>query len=348
MSDLRVSLLGPPVVEAGEEPVSLKPRKVLALLAYLAATNSRHTRDTIAELLNPTLGRERARAGFRQCLSLLRASVGEEWIRSDADGVSLEHGVRLWTDLREIKRLWLEGTRADRAGDTALALRLAGEAEALFRGEFLQGFSLRDSAPFEVWQRAEEESCRRDHITLLTRLVALLRSTGDDEGAIGPANRWLNLDPCDETAHRELMRLYAVTGRRSEALHQYERCRETLRREQDSSPDEETEALRRAIQEGKLASRRTTVSIGLPGVRPPGNLRRELTSFVGRERELAAVVDALGQDTVRIVTLTGTGGTGKTRLALEAALASFQRKLIYGRNARTLSVLGRRHPPVSA
>ncbi len=86
-----------------DNAVQLRPRKVLALLAYLAVTLHRHTRDALADLLYPRQGRSRARAGIRQCLSILRGSLGREWIRTEGEAVRLDAGGALWVDVAEVR-----------------------------------------------------------------------------------------------------------------------------------------------------------------------------------------------------------------------------------------------------
>ena len=116
--------------------------------------------------------------------------------------------------------------------------------------------------------------------------------------------RALVVDPLAEPAHRALMRLYAATGRRQQALAQYQLLRQQLDAELAAEPDPETRGLYREL----LAPR-----AGRP--RRSGNLPQPLTSFVGRERERGEIVRLLAR--VRLLTLIGPGGCGKTRLAIE-------------------------------
>lgn len=120
------------------------------------------------------------------------------------------------------------------------------------------------------------------------------------------AMRLLALDPWREEAHRQMMRLLARSGQRSAALAQYETCRRLLAQELGVEPSPETTALYERI---RTAPERRH------------NLPVEVTSFVGREAELAALGRRLADPTCRLVTVVGTGGVGKTRLALQAAAA---------------------------
>jgi predicted ATPase/DNA-binding SARP family transcriptional activator len=284
----------------------VKPRKVLALLAYLAVEPGRHSRDALADLLFPELGRDRARAGVRQCLSTLRRALGGDWVGSDADAVWLEPGEGLWVDAREVTA----------RGATRPRERLEG-LDRLFRGDFLAGFFVRDAAEFESWQRSVEEALRREHARILLDLASShLRSSAPAE-ATECAQRLLAIDPLNEAGHRALMESYALLGRRSEALQQFERCRGLLEAEVGAQPDGQTEALRARIARGEI---RPPGAGAEPDRRAPGhNLPPPPTVFVGRLAEVEAVVDTLARADVRLLTITGPGGTGKTRLALEAA-----------------------------
>ena len=105
----------------------------------------------------------------------------------------------------------------DLAADGA-SLESLREAVALFSGEFLEGFSLRDSPDFDDWQIAEADTLKRELASALRRLVQVLAAGGEYERAVPHARRWLEVDPLHEPAHRELIRLYAWSGDRAAAL----------------------------------------------------------------------------------------------------------------------------------
>jgi predicted ATPase/DNA-binding SARP family transcriptional activator len=331
MFELRAAFLGPPIVTVRGNPIELSPRKVLALFARLAVDAGRLDRDALAQLLYPTLNRERARAGLRQCLSKLCEAIGDEWVGKERNFLWLPDGKGLWIDLREASRLGAGMAEAEKGSDTAALLSKTARAERLFRGEFLSGFFLKDSVEFETWHQEEAHRFRRHHARILERLAVLHEGRGDLEPAISSAEKLLVLDLADEAAHRSLMRLYAAAGRRAEALRQYERCKDVLRRELDAQPDEETEQLRAVIAAGAAGGEAAGEASSFhPAARmeasghgeapeTPHNLRAPPSQLVGRERELTAICEALRSGASRAVTLTGPGGVGKTRLALEAA-----------------------------
>src|SRR5439155_22690586 len=133
------------------------------------------------------------------------------------------------------------------------------------------------------------------------------------EGRIADALAWaqrvLEDEPLHEPAHRFLMSCYARAGRRQDALQQFERLRSELRRRLEAEPD----ALTRALYRGLLASSTADEPT-------PRKLPVQLTSFLGREQELQDVGELLWRE--RMLTLTGAGGAGKTRLAIAAAEAA--------------------------
>jgi non-specific serine/threonine protein kinase len=123
------------------------------------------------------------------------------------------------------------------------------------------------------------------------------------------------------------MRLYALRGARQQALRQYQALRAALRRELDVDPAPESQRLYQAILVGRFGAHagpraQADAPVSAPGdpSAPRHNLPIALTSFIGREREIAEIQRLL--TTTRLLTLAGPGGCGKTRLAIEAAAAT--------------------------
>jgi DNA-binding SARP family transcriptional activator len=293
---LRVSVLGPPVVLADGVPLAVDTRKATALLAYLAVERGVHNRDALAELLWPDYAPDRARAALRRTLSTLRSGLGGRWVTVARDSVSLEGGE---LDLEEFHRLAASGDVADLEA-----------AAALQRGPFLAGFGVRDSTVFDDWQSFRAASLARELGGVLDRLADGCAADGDALRAVEHARRRLALDPLNETAHRRLIVLYGASGERAAALSQYRDCVRILHRDLGVSPTEETTAAYHAVREG-----------GTTAAEPS---RPELTDarahpLVGRERELAALLDAYARVGVegRLAVLDGETGIGKTRLAEE-------------------------------
>ena len=152
------------------------------------------------------------------------------------------------------------------------------KAADLYRGEFLAGFSLSDSPPFEEWMLLQQEHLHGLAVKVLCRLVRCHTLRGEDERALQCARRHVQLEPWREDAHRQVMRLLAAAGQRSAALAQYGACRQILEAELGVEPEQETEAIYRSILDGNEPPPDATL--------PPHNLPVQLTPFVGREAEL--------------------------------------------------------------
>jgi predicted ATPase/DNA-binding SARP family transcriptional activator len=322
MSTIRLSLLGPPRVEREGEPVELDTRKTVALLAYLAVTGQTpggqiHSREALAALLWPELEPQRARANLRRSLSVLRKGLGDEWLVADRETIGIHPHADIWLDVVDFRRL-LSSPQAHghpEAETCPDCLKALAEAVELYRGDFLEGFSLRDSANFDEWQFFQTEGLRQEMAQALERLVHGRSAQGTYEQAIPYGRRWVALDPLHEPAQRELMQLYALAGQRAAALRQYTECARILEAELGIPPAEETTFLYERIRTGPAIGEEPV----RPATRPRHNLPAQTTPFVGREEELEAIRARLHEPTCRLLTLVGPGGVGKTRLALEAA-----------------------------
>lgn len=210
-------------------------RKATALIAYLAVTGQPQARDTIAVMLWPDADTERARGALRRTLSTLRTGLGGDELRTDGLRIALNDGA-IDVDVRRFRAFVADG-------------RLE-EAVAAYTGDFLSGFSLRDSVEFDEWQAAQGEMLRGELASALGRLAL---GTSDVPSAIAHARRWVSIDPLHEPAHRALMRLLAKASDRSAALRQYRECAHLLDRELGVAPLPETTALRDAIERGEEA-----------------------------------------------------------------------------------------------
>src|SRR5262249_52313923 len=131
---------------------------------------------------------------------------------------------------------------------------------------------------------------------------------------VGELEALVRAEPLRERPYGQLMLALYRSGRQAEALEAYHDARSKLVEELGLEPTEELQALYRRI----LNQDRTLIVDAVPHERVP-DLPRPLSSFVGREREVQELLGLLLDDDVRLLTLTGPGGTGKTRLALRAA-----------------------------
>ncbi|MBN1247839.1 MAG: tetratricopeptide repeat protein [Anaerolineae bacterium] len=313
MARLTVRLLGAFQVTLEGEPVDgFRSDKVRALLAYLCvASDGPHRREKLAGLLWPDSSESAARTNLRQALADLRQVIGDDdaappFFHISRQTIQFNQGSNAWVDVAAFAALTARPRTIERLE----------EAVALYRGEFLEGFSLPDSPPFEEWALLQREQSHRLGIAALHDLIETYAERGDLERALQRTWDVLELDPWREQAHRWAMRLMALTGQRAAALAQYETCRGMLAEEFGVDPATETTALYEEIRSGGLG---TAAPIVAPECAAAGELPASLIPFVGRERELEQVTGLLQDPVSRLVTLFGPGGSGKTRLIVEAA-----------------------------
>lgn len=340
MAHLDLYLLGPPRFELDHISLDINRRKAVALLAYLALADPPQSRDSLATLLWPDYDQSRARAALRRTLSVLNTTLAGNWLVADRETVALDHQANLWIDVRVFRRT-VAALQNEQSGRPLSAERLddLSQAVALYRDDFLTGFTLRDSPDFDEWQFFQTESLRRDLAWALERLVHCYTVQGEPDLAIAPARRWLSLDPLNEPAHRALMDLYARTDQRAAALRQYQECVRLLAEELDLAPSAETTALYERIRTGEMERRSgqvqrrgdispspaqsQPVSTGASTSQPDFLVSlplpaRPSTPFVAREQELAQLrqyFEPILTGRSQIVFVTGEAGSGKTALA---------------------------------
>ena len=350
MAGLRMFLLGPPRLERDGVPLQFDTRKIMALAAYVAMAGP-VSRDALMAMLWPELEPSRAQGVLRRNLSLLKKALDGEWLLIDRQEIGADPEADFWLDVSRFRQLIQAGISHGHATEEFCpqCLTEVEEAVALYRGDLMEGLTLRDSVAFDDWQFFEAETLRQEMAAALDRLVRGHLALGSPQAALPHARRRLALDPLHEPAHRQLMALYAQIGQRSAALRQYRECARILDEEMGLAPDAETVALYEQIRAGVPVGEAMLWS--MPG--PPGplaswpagapalarasgpgsqdgrartgaqaavhNLPAQTTPFIGRRQEMADVRARLEDPGCRLLTLLGPGGVGKTRLALRAA-----------------------------
>ena len=321
MPRLQIKLLGAPEVLIDGRDLRTDTRKAIALLAYLVVTGETQSRDALAALLWPDYDQENARSSLRRTLSTLRKALGGDWLTAQRDVVRLDM-TNAWSDAAEFREL-LKARRAHQHDGTALCAECDGmlaRAEELHRGDFMSGFTLRDSLEFEEWQFAQADAFRRDLDGVLAELGRSREASSRLDEAIVFAGRRLRIDHLNEAAHAGLMRLYALAGDRTGALKQYRECLKILSEELGVGPLEETTALYGRIAAGELVGAspsRATPAVVREASEVVGSAELPLT---GRDVELGVLRAVLQSpsDTRRLVVIEGEPGIGKTRLLREA------------------------------
>ncbi|MFO7680398.1 MAG: BTAD domain-containing putative transcriptional regulator [Chloroflexota bacterium] len=304
---LTIRLFGPLAIELAGKPVTdLGTRKAEALLVFLVSQKRPFSREVLADLLWDDRSQPQALANLRSLLSGLMRQL-KPFLLVTRHTVGFNHESDYWLDTAEFSQLLGIGPwRPERpAPASILNLHSLEKAAALFRGDFLEGFYLRDARLFEEWASLERERLQRAADHALQELVSYHLAHGSYEEGIHRADQLLKLNNLSERANRSKMLLLARLGQRNAALKQYETYRRQLAVELDVEPAAETTAVYERIR-SSLANKAHNL--------PPQN-----TPFVGREPELADFQQRLIDPACRLLTLLGPGGMGKTRLALAAA-----------------------------
>jgi len=310
------------VTVEGQPVTDFATNKVRALLVYLALEPARpHSRQSLVGLLWPDVAQEAALTNLRVTLYRLRqtldcaaSGLADMLLTTSRHTVQLNlHALSL--DVQRLDSL-VQSTAThphSSLADCDECLARLAEAVSLYHGDLLAGFSLADAPTFEEWLLVQREMVQQTVLQALHDLATAYEQRGQTELALKYATRQLALDSYRETAHCQVMRVLAYAGQRVAALAQYETCRRILAEDLGVEPAPETHALYERIRDGNVRP----ASLVAPFA--PHNLPTQLTPLIGRERDLTSLNTLLCQLDVRLLTLVGAGGMGKTRLALETA-----------------------------
>ena len=314
---VRVRLLGDFSVSVGDRTIEqsawrLRKAASLVKLLALAPGHGLH-RERAMYLLWPDLGKKAASNNLRKVLHFARKTldpvVGSHYLASEDERLVLCPQGDLWVDVDAFAQAV---ATASRSRDPA-AYRAALD---LFAGELLP------ADRYEEWTQEKRGELRRVYLDLLVGLARAYEERGDLGRAVETLQVAVTEEPTLEEAHAGLMRLYALQGREGAALSQYQRLREILREQLGAEPSSATRRLHEEIAAGSFAgtlTRHTAYTQDHTLDATGHNLPASRSSFVGREQELIEIERTLAM--TRLLTLTGSGGSGKTRLALEVAHA---------------------------
>ncbi len=306
-AELQIRLLGPPEVRWQGELLAMPRRQVRALLYRLAVDTRPAARDRLCFLFWPDAPDATAHHNLSRLLTLLHNALPDpDLVVVHDDQIDL-HRHRFWTDTQafaDLHSAW------NVQGDIA-SLR---QAVDLYRGPFLDGFDLPGCTEFETWLSVQRERWTRLTLQILSTLIDALTAECDYAGAVDYALRYLAIDELAEDVHRRLIELYALTGNRSAALRQYERCLTVLERELGVGPMPATQAVYRVIVHGGAVG-------AFLAATPPHDLwPMPKTPLIGRAMALAALHKAFcatraGHGSMFLIG--GEPGIGKSRLMQE-------------------------------
>jgi len=309
----RVELIGE---EGADLPAILTQSKRLALLVYLAlpTPGTMHRRDIILGLFWPELDHAKARTGLRNSLSRLRHILGDGAILRRGDEEVGLNPELAWCDVTAFDAAFRE-----KAWDTALEL---------YRGDFLEGFFVKDARGFERWADDERTRLREAAAGAAWARAHQHLEANRDVDAERTAQRALSLVPTDESEVRRFAQALSDAGDRAAAIRFYEKFVQRLRDEYDVEPSPETVALAEAIRERGAAVRRVD-SPALTVVQADASTAGEAPSTRLSEPKIAAIPVRRRR--------------GRQRWVVGAGAAVVMVLLL-----RSLGVVGSAHPPPRA
>ncbi len=305
---LSFTLLGQTVLSKNGVPLAqFRSQKEAALLIYLAQTRQSHQRDFLAELLWESSSTKQSLTNLRTALSRLRKQVGDALLvtrktveltpenQQQVDSVIL---LQALTGMGQI--------------DTAEKATTLKNALDTYHGDFLADFHLSNAPQFNEWITVTREHIRRQVLAAYHKLGKYVLSTSDAEFGTAVTRQWLKIDALNETAHTLHIQMLVKAGQEERAMAHYEACVTLLQTELGIAPPAEMNAL---IQ--NLRPKRLVTGPQVTAVRH--NLPPAYDQFFGRQAAQQEIHVRLDQPWCRLVTITGQGGVGKTRLATTIA-----------------------------
>lgn len=323
MPQIQLFFFGTPRIEIDGKPATITRRKAVALLAFLALSDHVQSRATIAALLWPDLDEDGARNALRSTLPTLTQLTEFEWLEIDRTNLSIKSEF-VWSDVQVFLQALIQVRLHvhEDADLCAACVHTLEEVVSLYRDDFLAGFSLVDSVEFDRWQTTKREWLHQEYVQAL-RHLGEYHSISHPDLAMKYTHRWLETDSLNESAHRLLMRLYALNGQRAEALRQYQECERILDEELATPPEEETTRLYELIRSGGMSSVTAfehQVNHSMVSVLPllPGLI-------IGRDTQLAELKQRLGipnpASKQPITVIEGWPGVGKSTIVAAMAHA---------------------------
>ncbi|MEM7534516.1 MAG: BTAD domain-containing putative transcriptional regulator [Chloroflexota bacterium] len=338
--DLSIQLLGTPEIRVADEVVTFRLAKEYGLLYYLAATDRPHSRSVLADLFWPDADPRTGRRYLRSRLVSLRRYLGDHLVTT-TESLGMDDEAKASVDVHQLTSLANNKmlTGSIRSEPTTDQIAQHRQAIDLYRGDFLEGFSLPDTPLFNDWLEQTRDDLRLHTANLRYHLCQAEIALRNLNQAYDDLEQVLHLIPWHEQAHHLKIRLLYEDGHRWAALEQYAKLEAVLREELDVEPsaetqqlfariraDEDAPAMRErpfddaAIQDHQgsqplpQASQRVDPpqGVSLPLLNSPA----PLVPLVGHEDLLETVRTYLQNPAHRLVTLVGMGGVGKTHIAL--------------------------------
>lgn len=319
---LTLALLGTfqATVEGKPIPES-RAKKIEALLIYLAMeADYAHRRESLVGLMFPDQPDEAARVNLRQTLSRLRKVIKDSkadppflLVSRETTQFNLKSDIVF--DVPQFERA-MQGCSQHVPQFSAACAACILQLETgltLYRGPFLDGFFLEDSVAFDEWALVYRERFQQMAVSGFQTAASFYEHRGEYDQALNFTERMLEIEPWDEAAMRQLLRLMAYMGKRNSALVKYDQFESRLMDELGVEPTSETRSLRQQI-------------IGMATERPY-NLPPRDSDLVDRQQDQALIFAQLHNPDTRLISLIGPGGIGKTRLSTEIGWRTAEMRL---------------------
>ena len=309
--DLSIQLLGGFSVSVDGQPVaeeSWRLRKVKNLVKLLAlAYDHRLHRDQIIDVLWPDADFKGANNLFYQTVHAVRQILapsgknGQRFLVMQNEFLSLCPDLSFSTDVDRFQELAAKAHARHQLEDIQAALDG-------YTGDLLP------EDLYEEWVQPRRDALRDEYFRLLIELSSIYQDRQEYEAALAALRKIIAADKTHEEAHALIMRLHLLLGQRQQAVRQYLALKETLQNELGIQPEASTTRLYDEILSGQAEA--GSLLPDSPRTNTPRhNLPSRLTSFIGHEKEINQILRLVTEN--RLVTLTGAGGVGKTRLAME-------------------------------
>lgn len=281
--------------------VGVHPRLQTLLALVLLSPGFSIDRIRAAALLWPDSTESQARTNLRHLLHTLRSVFPQidDYIQIKSEILAWDQNAEFHFDVSEFTH----------AAFQTNSLAYLDQAITLYTGDLLPNC-------YDDWIEPERSRLRNIYLGILIRQTELLEKDGDLRGAIQAANRLVHTDPLSEASYCRLMELYASLGDRSAIQRTFEACISVLKKELGVEPGPETRAVFEALQESKQNLELQGKKVSSFHLRK-NNMPAPLDEMIGRKEEKLQLLDLILKH--RLVTLTGIGGVGKTRLAQEIA-----------------------------
>ncbi|MFN8442823.1 MAG: BTAD domain-containing putative transcriptional regulator [Caldilineaceae bacterium] len=307
-----VQLFGGVQIQTGEQITQIARLRERLLLAFLLLHRDRpHQREKLIELLWPDNESERSGRNFANVLYRLQQVIGKSWLVSEGSSLLLHLPADVTLDVAEFDRL--------RSLNNAEALQAA---ITLYSGDHLLTSANLLPDINADWLLPIQTYYHELFLGLLQQLASLHEQELRFEAANGSYQRLRLHDPLNEEAYAGLMRTFARLGRQAEAIASYHELAAILKQELNVQPSPNLSALFDTLQRTPTyvenpATNGKSVSASAqhPTTSPMHNLPKSLTHLIGRKQELEQIGRLLANQ--RLITITGAGGSGKTRLAIE-------------------------------